>query len=70
MHLVDTMQKVARAHSSYNTGVLYLQAGVPAVGYSSGQNPPCRVLDRVETFQRAARVRDERLTHLHNIAKG
>lgn len=43
-----------------------LQAGVPAVGHTTGENSSRGVLDGVETFQRAPRVHDERLTHLHS----
>lgn len=45
-------------------GKTHLQPGVPAVGHSAGEHPSRRVLHRVEPFQRAARVRDQRLAHL------
>lgn len=57
-------------HGTYSWHMTYLQAGVPAVGHSSGEHPSSRVFHRVETFQRAARVRDENLTHLEGGVDG
>lgn len=50
-------------------GKSHLQPGVPAVGHPAGEHPSRRVLHRVEPFQRAARVRDQRLAHLGNVQK-
>lgn len=46
--------------------IAYLQASVPAVSNTPGENPSGRVLYGVETLQRATRIRDERLAHLNN----
>lgn len=45
----------------------YLEAGVPAVSHTSGQNSPRGVFHCVESLQRALSVVDQRLAHLHHV---